>query len=115
MVVDHLSSFVLHFQVEIQRRKRQAANKTTTDAKTDVKNDVKNVVKSDAKPYRPLPAGMMKNDRHDQLMEEFRRVHRKMFSASTSNADADADADVNDVKEIDNERKKKEETRYQAL
>ncbi len=27
---------------------------------------------------------MLKNDRHDQLMEEFRRVHRNMFSTFTS-------------------------------
>ena len=41
---------------------------------------------------------MLKNDRHDQLMEEFRRVHRKMFSTFVSD-------DNESEKEKEDERK----------
>jgi hypothetical protein len=56
------------------------------------------VVRADPKPFKALPAGMLKNDRHDQLMEEFRRVHRKMFSTFTSD-------DNESEKEKEEERK----------
>ena len=43
---------------------------------------------------------MMKNDRHDQLMEEFRRVHRKMFTSHASNDDDDDVGVNNDAKNV---------------
>ena len=91
--------------MEIERRRRQATTdgneKCSTQKSSTSKSSTKSVIRSDVKPFKALPAGMLKNDQHDQLMEEFRRVHRKMFSApsTTSTDESESEKEKEKVKE----------------
>ena len=110
--------------MEIERRRRQAGtdgNENPSTAKgSTTKSLTKSIIRSEVKPFKPLPAGMLKNDQHDQLMEEFRRVHRKMFSppsnASTDESEKESEAEKekglernesNPIENVEEERKDK--------
>ena len=98
------------------------AGRVGTKKSSTSKSSTKSVIRSDVKPFKALPAGMLKNDQHDQLMEEFRRVHRKMFSApsTTSTDESESEKEKEKVKEPERTQSntsenKKEETKEKLM
>ena len=69
--LDHVKSkiVILSFFLknEIERRRRQANNGSSPSNVNKTSNSTKNVVRADPKPFKALPAGMLKNDQHDQV------------------------------------------------
>ena len=48
---------------------------------------------SNSAPVKGLPVNVVKNDQHDRLIEEFRKVHRKMFKNGALSSSEELDMD----------------------
>lgn len=74
-------------QNELQRR---ALKKQAPKAPVDVS-------KAKANGQRKTPHLTLKNDKHDALMAEFKKAHKKMFNSSSTDDDDDDDESMSDV------------------
>ena len=75
-------SLAAALQLEIRRRKQKAAVKETPEV--GVKAEPKSVSSSAAAAAKKAPFITDKNEKHDMLIAEFKKAHRKMFTSSTT-------------------------------
>ena len=76
-------SLAAALQLEIRRRKQKAAVKETPEA--GVKAEPKSVPSAAAAKKAPFITD--KNEKHDMLIAEFKKAHRKMFTSTTESSE----------------------------